>query len=153
MNQTAYMKTFFKELFEYSHHFNQKLVRTLVENADQVPERSLELFHHIINAQQIWNCRIERGPSEFGVWEIHKFKSLHDLDTANFEKSLELLAKYDLDAVIEYSNSRGILFQNMVRDILFHIVNHSTYHRGQIIANMSGKGVAVFSSDYIFYKR
>lgn len=87
------MKIFFKELFEYTHHFNQKLADAIIENADQTSERSIELFNHIINAQQIWNSRVARDPNVFGAWEIHELKSLKKLDSNNFENSLKLLKK------------------------------------------------------------
>ncbi len=147
------MKIFFKELFEYTHHFNQKLADAIIENADQTSERSIELFNHIINAQQIWNSRVARDPNVFGAWEIHELKSLKKLDSNNFENSLKLLKKKDFDAKIEYANSRGQVYNNSVKDIFFHIINHSTHHRGQIIVDMKQNGTVPFSSDYIFYKR
>lgn len=54
---------------------------------------------------------------------------------------------------IGYKTSKGDAFQNTVKDILFHIINHSTYHRGQIAANCKEYGIEPLMSDYIFYKR
>ena len=37
--------------------------------------------------------------------------------------------------------------------MLFHFVNHSTYHRGQIASNLKEHGIEPLVTDYIFYKR
>ena len=63
------MKEKLNELFEYNYHFNKKWIEFLTENFQEVPEKSLELINHLMNAQQIWNARIE-NETEFGVWQI-----------------------------------------------------------------------------------
>jgi uncharacterized damage-inducible protein DinB len=47
----------------------------------------------------------------------------------------------------------GDTYTNSVQEILFHIINHSTYHRGQIMAQLRESGLEAISTDYIFYKR
>lgn len=42
------MKTFLKELFEYSHLTNQKLIDSFDENQDKIPEQSVKLLNHIL---------------------------------------------------------------------------------------------------------
>ena len=48
---------------------------------------------------------------------------------------------------------KGNLFENKIDDILFHIINHSTYHRGQIMMLFRESGLEPIFSDYIFHKR
>jgi uncharacterized damage-inducible protein DinB len=38
-----------------------------------------------------------------------------------------------------------------IEDALIHIINHSSYHRGQIIANIKGKVDELPLSTYIIY--
>lgn len=40
-----------------------------------------------------------------------------------------------------------------IQQILFHIANHFTHHRGQIISDLRQNGIEPRISDYIFYKR
>jgi uncharacterized damage-inducible protein DinB len=54
---------------------------------------------------------------------------------------------------VEYENSEGRTFANDVKDILFHVVNHSTHHRGQIMMDLRASGITPEPLDYIFYKR
>lgn len=53
------MKKFFKELFEYTYHYNDKVIDSLLTTDVEVPEKALQLINHTINAQQIWNARIK----------------------------------------------------------------------------------------------
>ncbi len=144
------MKTFFKELFEYGYHFNQKLGDAFITNPDRISEKSVKLYNHILNAHQIWNNRIEPKQPALGVWEIHPIQNCKDIDKINYENSLLILDKFDLNDTINYTNTKG---RNSIRDILFHIVNHSTYHRGQIATEFKQNGIDPLVTDYIFHKR
>ncbi len=44
-------------------------------------------------------------------------------------------------------------FTNVIQDVLFHFINHSTYHRGQIAIQMKEAGLEPIATDYIFFKR
>lgn len=147
------MKPFFKELFEYSHHLNQKLGEVFLEHSDKTSEKSVALFNHIINAHQIWNGRMLRGEDLFGVWKIHPAGELQGIDKSNFDQTMMILDETDLSTSVTYQNSKGQRFQNSVRDVLFHIINHSTHHRGQIATELKHCGVEPLVTDYIFYKR
>lgn len=147
------MKPFFKELFEYSLHYNQKLADLFVAHANKAPEKALQLYNHILNAHHIWNHRIEGKKPDVGVWELNPLEKLKTMDQANFTQSVQILEKMELEEVIHYSTSKGIPFQSSVREILFHVINHSTYHRGQIAMEFRQQGLEPLATDYIFYKR
>lgn len=149
------MKDFFQELLEYSHHFNLQLIEVFNENssAEKLSERSLSLMSHLLNAQHVWNSRIERKEPQLEIWQIHKPEELLRLENQNYDRSLQLLQNLDLEEMVTYQNSKGREFSNSVRDIFFHVINHSTYHRGQIASEFRESGVEPVVSDYIFYKR
>jgi len=147
------VKAFIKDLLEYSHHYNQELAKAIIANPGSVSEKAIKLFNHILNAHQVWNSRIEPNQAPFGVWEIHQTQSLEEIDRSNFENSLLILEKFNLDASIHYTNTQGQAFSNSIRDILFHVINHSTYHRGQIASEFRQHGPGPLVTDYIVYKR
>lgn len=147
------MNTFFKELFEYSYHYNQKLADVFNASPDKTSEKAVKLFNHLLNAHQIWNNRIEPKQTPFGVWELHSVQELQSIDKANYEQTLLILDTFDLNQSINYSNTKGQIFQNTIRDIFFHVINHSTYHRGQIATDFKQFGLESLVTDYIFYKR
>lgn len=146
------MKDFFKDLFAYQRHYNQELLELLQSNKDVLSQRTIPLFSHIINAHQIWNSRILGGDS-FGVNDVHQLEECARYDQDNYLQSLKVLEGRDLKENISYMNSKGNAFENTIRDVLFHVINHTTHHRGQIISDLRQSGVAPPATDYIFYKR
>ncbi len=149
------MKDFLKELFEYSHHYNTILIKKFNDgDLDHVfSERSEKLMSHLLNAHYIWNSRIAGKEVKTDGWQEHDRGELQELETRNYEDSLNVLENDDLERIVVYQNSKGESFKNSVRDILFHIINHSTYHRGQLAADFRKTGIDPVVSDYIFYKR
>lgn len=146
------MKEKLVDLFEYTYHFNKEMIKIISENLEKVDEKTISLINHTLNAQQIWNSRILNEKS-FEVWQINPFENLNGINQQNFNKSLEIVQKFDLDQKIEYQNSRGTKFENTVFEILFQAINHSTYHRGQINSLLKQNGITPILTDYIFYKR
>ncbi|MGB7785264.1 MAG: DinB family protein [Salinimicrobium sp.] len=146
------MKAFFKDVLEYHHYFNQLLADVFTKNKERISPRTIPLFSHVINAQQIWNARIT-GSEEPGVHEVHSLKKCKNLDAINFKDSIEILESFDLDQKIKYLNSKRFEYENTVSEIFFHISNHSTHHKGQLISDLRSCGIEPPVTDYIFYKR
>ena len=146
------MKKQFIDLLEYNSHFNQLLIKIYLEKKDSFNEKMISLLNHILNAQQVWNSRIIFEDS-FGVWQINPDEKLLENNQSNFENSFKILSERNLDEIIVYRNSKGDEFQNSIREIFFHFINHSTYHRGQIAMLMKQAGLEPINNDYIFYKR
>ncbi len=146
------MKQFFKEIFEYHHHFNQKLLIEIEKHIEKLPERTFPLFCHVLNAHQVWNSRILNFTS-FGVRDIHKIEDCAEIDRTNSSDTLKVIESEGFEKIIHYKTFRGQEFSNSVRDILFHSSNHSTHHRGQIVSDFRQAGIEPIVTDYIFYKR
>ena len=147
------MKNFFEELFEYNFQSNDQLILRTLESESNGSERSRLLFSHILNAQEIWNTRISQKQAKFGVWQIHDLRDWKAINKNKFETSISIIKKFDLNDKVNYSNTRGDNFESSIRDILFHIINHSTYHRGQIATDFRENDIEPIFSDYIFFKR
>lgn len=147
------MKQFFAGLLEYSHHYNQKIADVVISNPDNISEKALKLLSHILNAHQVWNNRIDATDKPFGVWDMHRTEDLKAIDKGNYEHSLRILDKYNLSETLHYSNTKGQAFENSIQDILFHVINHSTYHRAQIATELKQHHIEPPATDYIFFKR
>lgn len=140
------------DIFEYTYHFNVEMIKVISENRKLVDDKTISLINHTLNAQQIWNARILEEKT-FEVWQINPFESLEEINHGNFLKSIDIIRNFDLDKRVEYQNSRGTKFENSIFEMLFHAVNHSTYHRGQINSLLKQNGITPVLTDYIFYKR
>jgi hypothetical protein len=89
---------------------------------------------------QIWNARI-LNQITFGVWQINADNSLLNINSDNYNHSCKILNERNLDEIITYKTSKGQEFSNSIQGILFHFINHSTYHRGQIAMLMKEAGL------------
>lgn len=146
------MKSKLLELLEYNFESNEKLMYVSLENLGQVDEKTINVLNHILNAHQVWNARILNKPV-FGVWQLNNAQDWIALNKDNYQNSQYILNEFDLKEIINYKNSQRIEFQNTVEDILFHLINHSTYHRGQIAMRFRESDLNPLVSDYIVYKR
>ncbi len=147
------MKDFLINLFKYNHTCNQQLVTLLNSNKDNITEKSLKLFSHILNAHEIWNARIEAQQPSCGVWDIRNITDLPAIDELNYENTIRILNTLPPGKNISYSNTKGESFSNTIQDILFHAINHSTYHRAQIATECKSNGISPLATDYILFKR
>jgi uncharacterized damage-inducible protein DinB len=71
-----------------------------------------------------------------------------DLDTF-----VHKLSTADLDRVVEYKNTKGHSFSNPMWQMLQHLVNHGTYHRGQITTMLRQLGATPLTTDLIAFYR
>ncbi len=101
---------------------------------------------HLVGAEQIWRTRIE-GTSPNSMIAAADFPTVADLRKA-FEteraKTQTLLDSLqndaDLERIIAATSTKGEPRVFPLRVLLLHILNHSTYHRGQITARLIDLG-------------
>lgn len=147
------MKAFYKDKFKYNFEINQKIILHLIENSDKLNDRILTLISHTLNAHHIWNARLLNTQIIHKVWDVYSYDTMANLDVANYNDSLKAIEDFDLEENIAYVTMINEPFCNTRQDILFHIINHSNYHRAQINTELKNLGLDSIISDYIFYKR
>ena len=84
----------------------------------------------------------ETVASMAGRWEPIK-KGLED-----YVRSADL---GDLERIIEYKNMQGKPFRYPLHALLQHVVNHGTYHRGQVATQLREIGAKPLSTDLLRY--
>lgn len=147
------MKAFFNELFEFNRYTNGELIKAILTNREVVSEKSIKWMNHILNAHHIWNSRINKTPIQFKTWDMHELGALAGLNEENNAGSFRIIRESEFTANIDYATFAGQAFTNTIQDILFHIINHSTYHRGQIAVDFRETGLEPLVTDYVFWKR
>lgn len=143
------MKTFFKDKFTYTHHCNLKMIGLI--SLPNYTNEIARLMSHTINAQDIWNKRLLTHPLHMNVWDIHSLKSLPALEKANYTETLQILNHSDQNSSITYTDTKGNVHRKKKEEVFFHIINHATYHRGQIMLALKNVGVQPIGLDYIHY--
>lgn len=111
---------------------------------------------HILGAQQMWLSRVLGNPLP-RVPNIDDFPDLMSWITAweetasGLEAFMAGLTDEQLAADLTWSNTRGETFTRPLWQPLLHMVNHSTYHRGQIVSLLRQMGYKAPSTDLIYY--
>jgi len=147
------MIPFFTNKFEYNHHCNSQIIDQIEKSPTAYVERVQRLICHTLNTQNVWNHRIlGQAPTQM-VWDTFGIERLHLLNDENHELSLDILQNTHLNTIINYEDTRGDSYSNSVENMLFHIINHSTYHRGQLITTLKQNRVVPISTDFISHNK
>jgi uncharacterized damage-inducible protein DinB len=111
---------------------------------------------HIIAAEWIW-LRRWKGQSPTDMpdgWEDMDLATIQETWTdIDDERSrwLASLGNADLDRTIEYLDTRGEAHARHVWQMLRHVINHSSYHRGQVTTMLRQLGATAATTDLIYY--
>lgn len=146
------MKLFLLDKLEYQYVSNQRIIDTLESNNMKHGEAH-RLISHVLRAQEIWNARILGRGYEGSPWEEYLDEELGAVNASALEESRTILNELDLESTVSYQNSKGEAYSNTVSEIIYHQVNHGTYHRGQLMKLFAQEGLPTFSTDYIYFKR
>lgn len=147
------MNKLFNQFFDYNFYSNKKLIEKC--NAlSKVPDNTIKLFSHVLNAHHIWNMRLLSKELKYDVWDLHEVKDWEGIHYENQRTTFEIITNTDdFEKRINYETTEGAFFASDLKDILFHIINHSTHHRGQILADFRANAIEPEGLDYITYKR
>lgn len=98
--------------------------------------RALGLMAHLVLAKRVWLLRLENQPWQvddwFAPWSVEDSRAQGRVEDERWRTFLERLGPGDLDRTLGYTASDGVRYESRVLDILTHVFNHSTYHRGQV---------------------
>lgn len=147
------MKEFLQELYRYNAEVNARIFDGIIRDLELVTPRVRELASHILLVHQSWNERMMGRSTTRSLWEILPSEQWFSLNEKNSVSSLEIIEKSNFEDVFSYTNTKGDVFSGKFQDVLVHVVNHSSYHRGQINADLRREGSEPVNTDYIFYKR
>ena len=148
------MKTYFKKLYRYNQWANTVICQHL-KALTKAPEEVLKRLSHIVAAEEIWYNRITRlGFDPLPIFEIQPLDILEPRLNASALRWLELVDQTtDFEIPVNYKNLSGQAFENNLNDIMIHVANHGTYHRGQIATLLRQQGFEPLATDYIVFSR
>jgi uncharacterized damage-inducible protein DinB len=153
-----------RELYDYNAWANHRILDASAALTEEQFFRDVrssfrsvrDTIVHILGAEWIWLERCN-GRSPGALPSPEPFVSVSHV-RARWEEierdQLEFvhgLSAVDLDRVIGYRNQRGNRFAYSLPKILRHVVNHSTYHRGQVASMLRQLGVAPAATDLLRY--
>jgi uncharacterized damage-inducible protein DinB len=150
------------------HAYNQWANRRVLDAAAAVPGAALrrdlgssyrsvwDTLVHIVWAEWRWLGRWQRLPRGPGAdpSECADLRALHDrwrAIAAEQRAFVDALTAPSLDEAITYENPAGVRWTYSLQLMLQHVVNHSTYHRGQVTTMLRQLGAEPASTDLLLY--
>lgn len=152
---------------EYNYWANEQMIDLILHlPAEQVHHLITSSFNslfstmlHMWSAETIWYQRIKLA--EHINWPAKEFSGdVHELCKKWKEQSMqwvnwvEAATEAALMHEFSYQDSKKIRYKQPVVDVLMHVFNHNTYHRGQLTTLLRQLGIEkIPSTDLIFYLR
>jgi uncharacterized damage-inducible protein DinB len=153
-----------RELYEYNRWANARSLEAAaaVSAADFTKEvggsfASLRgTLAHMYGAEWIWLQRWKgisprQLPFSLEFPDVASIRSRWDTVENERQAFLDALDPARLAEVISYVNLKGQTFAYPLRRMLQHVVNHATYHRGQITTLLRQLGATPLSTDLLLY--
>jgi len=159
---------FVSNLFRYNTWADRRILDALANLPEDIVLRDLGSSHgglhgtmlHVVFAQNVWLLRWKGEPID-AAFQVQKnsptLASVREAWERTGEETARFFAGKLSDAFLaetfEMRNSKGESFVHAYGDSMIHLVNHSSYHRGQIAGMMRQLGVRPPGTDYIIYTR
>ncbi|HVK96544.1 MAG TPA: DinB family protein [Flavisolibacter sp.] len=161
------MKELFIELADYNLWANQQLLKLILSLSEEQQNMELKSSFpslrktalHMIDAEHIWwqrmklQERITRPSDDFKG-------SMNDISQDLFQINNQWkdwivgMQEHMLQHEFIYQNSKTEKFKKPIYQMLLHIFNHGTYHRGQIVNMLRQIGVEkIPQTDFIVFSR
>jgi uncharacterized damage-inducible protein DinB len=152
------------ELYAYNRWANQKALDAASHLSEQERKRpmgsSFSSLHdtlvHMFGAEWIWLERwLGRSPrglpttAEVADWATlsSRWKQVEE----GQQRFVYGLGAVDLERPITYVNSRDETWTYPLWQLLVHVANHSTYHRGQVTTLLRQLGAKPVMTDFLVY--
>lgn len=149
-------QSFFKEKFEYDLHSNLGWLKFLEQNEANLNAANLndltKWMSHIINVHHIWNARLSQVNSESEAWDLLPLHYFERFLLENYNQTIQFLEQHTLEEKINYHDSEGVQIEKETMDILYHLLNHSNYHRAQMALKSKEWGFQIPSTNFIIYR-
>ena len=153
-------------LLEYTKWANHRVVRAVATLPVADFKRDLGSSHggvrgtlaHTLGAEWIWLERF-KGLSPTQVFDEGEFPDvvvLRDRWAAVEAHRAEWWKALPEDGVskrVRYKSTKGEPFEARLWELIQHVVNHSSYHRGQVVTLLRQLGVKPPSTDLVLYDR
>jgi uncharacterized damage-inducible protein DinB len=151
-----------RTLIRYTGWASRKVLTAALQLTMEELERPNAISHgsiagtlaHIYLADRVWQERISAANKPV-VWDA----SLAEAEAAwpeiqeAWEAWSDALVDGDLERSVPYKSIAGNPAQNTAGEIVTHVVNHATLHRGQVVGMIRQLGVQPPATDFIFYLR
>jgi uncharacterized damage-inducible protein DinB len=150
------MKQHFTTMARYNRWANLRLYNMAAALPDELLRRSVGIYfksllgtlNHLLTADRIWMSRLEgKGdhPDRLDALlyeELPPLRAARESEDQRIVHFVEGLDEADFEKPWSYRTLNGTPEQQPLRDILAHLFNHQTHHRGQAHAALTLLGIS-----------
>ncbi len=161
------MKQLFTSYTSYNLWANQLLVNIILGLSEEDQHKEItssfssihKTLEHLWNVESIWYQRFQKVEQPVPPSTLSTVNTQQVIDGLLFEGNrwndyIASLQEERLNETLHYKNLKGQPFATPVWQLLQHIFNHGTYHRGQLVTMLRQLGVSDLpSTDYVTYAR
>jgi uncharacterized damage-inducible protein DinB len=141
----------FAQLAAYNRWANARLYGAALDLPDEAYRAETGVFfgslhrtlNHLLVADRIWLHRLTGVGTAPARLDSVLYEALPDLARARLAEDMRLeafvceTAEADLDRMLHYRTTTGQAQDHRLGDVLLHVFNHQTHHRGQAHACLS----------------
>ena len=141
-------------LFNYNDWANRRIIIAL-KNAPSEKSRRI-LAHFLITEQEYYERLYGKDSLGFDFQQDLSLEECGKLARETAERYEKLLRRFDdegLDLKTRYRTSEGVWRENTFRELLTHVLFHSSIHRGNSISKLREENHPPPQIDYIIYLR
>ena len=135
----------------YNTWSNDRMLADLIAAGD-IPDDAMRLAGHLAGAERLWLGRLVHARQRPEVWPDLSMDQL----TAQLRELAHAWRGYGqslsdarIGDAVSFENRRGDELSASSEDVLSHVLNHSTYHRGQVARILRQAGHQVTSTDWM----
>ncbi len=157
-----------KVLFAYDTWANDLFFDAVAGLGDDALRRDLASSHesifgtlvHIVGAEEVWLARWTSDghtpptlPNPDDIPSLDALRQRWDQIRRDRDDFVGALADETLGDELSMTNSRGDTYRHTYQQMFQHVVNHSSYHRGQIVTMLRQLGAKPPTTDLIRFQR
>lgn len=143
-----------RQLFTYNDWANRRILTALKENRAEKAQKILA--HLLVTEAEYFERLYGKDSKGFDFWQDLSLDECGALARETAERYEKLLRRFEdegLDLTARYRTSEGVWHENTFREMLTHVLFHSSIHRGNIMLAFRENGFAPPKIDYIIYLR
>ncbi len=158
------MLTDIQELCSYNRWANRRLLTVTATLTPAQLGRELgssfpsihDTLVHMLFAEWIWLSRW-KGTSPEGIpedWDLSTHEAIvgaWGVVESDLTAFVEGLTEERLQAPVRYTNTQGTPYSLPLVHLMRHVVNHASYHRGQLVTMLRLLGVEPVATDMVLY--
>ncbi len=137
------MKELITKYVNYNYWANKQLSALLLTINDTLLDKEIKssfsslrkTVHHIWDAEMTWTARLKNEAIQWPPSAQFKNPAIDEFLKTS-EHVVDFISSKDetfFTTSTSYKNSKGTSFSTLNSDIIMHCMNHSTFHRGQLI--------------------